>query len=251
MENLKEYLPQSVEGKNILVTGGTTGIGRATALFLARLGANVVIVGRHEQEMNDALRDISSNAMGKIHGLIADLSNEEDIKRVFEYTDAKLGQPDVLVNNAAIGFGSVTDGTYAEIEYAVKSNLLAYLGCSAEAVKRMKDKGSGHIVNIGSMSADVREVNSSVYVATKAGIQGFSESLRKQVNKDGIKVSLIEPGAVDTDMQEEDPETKKQHVKDLEMLTADDIAMSVLYCISQPKRCDIVELKIRPHLQLI
>src|SRR5690606_39176840 len=117
------------------------------------------------------------------------------------------------------------------------------------ALKRMK--GEGHIVNIGSMSADVREETGSVYVATKSGIQGFSESLRKQVNKDGIKVTLIEPGAVDTDMQEESTAKKKIKVKALEMLKADDIALSVLYCLSQPKRCDVVELKIRPHRQFI
>ena len=251
MENLQEYLPQSIKGKNILVTGGTTGIGRATALLLAQTGANVAILGRHEQELSDALKDIEAAAQGTVHGMIADLAREEDIKRVFEETQSKLGGLDILVNNAALGFGSVTDGDYAEIDYILRTNLMAYLACSGEAIKIMKENGKGHIVNIGSMSADVREENSAVYVATKAGIQGFSESLRKQVNKDGIKITLIEPGAVDTDMQKEDPETKKEHVKDLEMLTADDIAVSVLYCLSQPERCDVVELKIRPHLQLI
>ena len=115
----------------------------------------------------------------------------------------------------------------------------------------MNEKKEGHIVNIGSMSADVREEKSSVYVATKSGIQGFSQSLRNQINPDGIKISLIEPGAVDTDMQEESTKKKKEKVKNLEMLTADDIAVAVLYVISQPKRCDVVELKVRPHLQLI
>ena len=101
------------------------------------------------------------------------------------------------------------------------------------------------------MSANVREEASSVYVATKSGIQGFSESLRKQVNPFGIKVTVIEPGAVDTDMQAEDTETKKENVDKGEMMTATDIAAAVLYAISQPQRCDVVELKIRPHLQLI
>ena len=123
------------------------------------------------------------------------------------------------------------------------------MACCNNALTRMRS--AGHIVNIGSMSADVREESGSVYVATKSGIQGFSESLRKQVNKDGIKVTLIEPGAVDTDMQDFPTEEKLQKVESLEMLTADDIAASVLYCLSQPQRCDVVNLKIRPHLQLI
>ena len=75
--------------------------------------------------------------------------------------------------------------------------------------------------------------------------------MRNQINPDGIKISLIEPGAVDTDMQAESTEKKKENVKNLEMLKADDIAIAVLYCLSQPKRCDVVDIKIRPHLQLI
>lgn len=101
------------------------------------------------------------------------------------------------------------------------------------------------------MSADVREENSSVYVATKSAIQGFSEALRKEVNPLGIKVSLIEPGAVDTDMQEDDPAEKKEQVKRFEMLKEEDVAWSILFCLAQPKRTDIVKLQIRPHLQLI
>lgn len=102
------------------------------------------------------------------------------------------------------------------------------------------------------MSADVEEESSSVYVATKSGVHGFSASLRKEVNPYGIELSLIEPGAVDTDMQAENTEKKKKNVKKHTMLAADDIATAVLYCLSQPERCDsIIELKIRPHLRLI
>jgi NADP-dependent 3-hydroxy acid dehydrogenase YdfG len=121
-----------------------------------------------------------------------------------------------------------------------------------EAVKRMKANGWGHIVNIGSMSADVREKDSSVYVATKAGIQGFSEALRKEVNALGIKVTLIEPGAVGTDMQDQySPEEQRERIEQMKMLRSEDIAACVLYTITQPKRCDVVTLQIRPHLQSI
>ncbi|MBY8963460.1 SDR family oxidoreductase [Flavobacterium sp. D11R37] len=251
MENIQEYLPQQVQGKKVLISGGTTGIGRATAVLLAKLGATVAVFGRHEQELNDALRDIEEQAGVTVIGFTADTAKEEDIKKIFDTVKEELGGLDVLINNAAIGFGSVTDGGYKDWEYAVKTNLLGYLACAGEAIKIMKDNGGGHIVNIGSMSADVREEKSAVYVATKSGIQGFSEALRKQVNPDGIKISLIEPGAVDTDMQQQDTEKKREEVASGKMLKADDIAMAVLYCISQPKRCDVVELKVRPHLQLI
>lgn len=249
MEQQKDYLTNSVENKNVLITGGTTGIGRATAILLAKNAANVIIVGRTESHMHDALRDIEKTARGKSYGVIADVGNEDGINKIFEEVDDKFGKLDILINNASLPFGSIYYGDYKDLDYLLKTNLLAYLACSAEAIKRMNSKG--HIVNIGSMSADVRENASSVYVAAKSGIQGFSESIRKEFNPQGIKVSLIEPGAVDTDMQGESTEKKKENVENLEMLTADDIANSVLYCISQPERCDVVVLKIRPHRQFI
>lgn len=249
MDNFYEYVPQSVVGKIIVITGGTTGIGRATALVLAQLGADVMLVGQSEQHLKDTLQDIYKVATGQVHDIIADLSTEEGIAAVFKLVDTHYKKIDVLINNAALGFGSITEGSYKDWQQVVNTNLLAYMACTAEALKRMDP--FGHIVNIGSMSADVREERGSVYVATKSAIQGFSESLRKQVNKDNIKVTLIEPGAVDTDMQPESTEAKIRQVESMEMLIADDIAAAVLYCISQPKRCDIVDLKIRPHQQLI
>ena len=241
---------EEVAGKGIIVTGGTTGIGRATALLLASRGAKVLIFGRHEEELNDAMNDLR-HAGSDVHGMIADTSKPEDIKRIFEVADAKLGRVDVLVNNAALAAGGVAEGVYDDWEYVVRVNLLGYMACAHEAITRMKQQGSGHIVNIGSMSADVREQGSSVYVATKSGIQGFSEALRKEVNRDGIKVTLIEPGSVGTDMQQPSPEEQRQKEEKGEMLRAEDIAACVYYCLIQPKRCDVVEVRIRPHLQEI
>ena len=241
---------EEVAGKSIIVTGGTTGIGRATALLLASRGAKVLIFGRHENELNDAMNDLR-HAGSDVHGMVADASKPEDIKRIFEAADAKLGRVDVLVNNAALAAGGVAEGAYDDWEYVVRVNLLGYMACAHEAITRMKQQGSGHIVNIGSMSADVREPGSSVYVATKSGIQGFSEALRKEVNRDGIKVTLIEPGSVGTDMQQPSPEEQRQKEEKGEMLRAEDIAACVYYCLIQPQRCDVVEVRIRPHLQEI
>lgn len=251
MENYGEFQPQSVAGKNILLTGGTTGIRRAAALLLAKQGANVIIVGLDNEHLSEALSDINEVATGGVYGLIADIGTEEGIKKTFEEVDATFRQLDILINNAALAYGSVVDGNYKEWQRIVNTNLLSYLACSHEAIARMEKKGKGHIVNVGSMSADVREEKSSVYVATKSGIQGFSASLRKQVNPNGIKITLIEPGATDTDMQPESTDEKRQKVNNLEMLTAADIAQAILYTLSQPERCDVVDLKLRPHLQLI
>jgi NADP-dependent 3-hydroxy acid dehydrogenase YdfG len=249
--SLFHYQPETVADKSILITGGTTGIGRSTAILLAAQGARVMIFGRHEQELDEAMTDIRQ-AGGEVRGLTADVSDPEDIRRVFQEFDRQLDHLDILINNAALGYGSIMEGGYPEWEYILKTNLLGYMAMTHEAVERMKASGWGHIVNIGSMSADVREKDSSVYVATKSGIQGFTEALRKEVNPLGIKVTLIEPGAVGTDMQSQySPQEQRRQIEKMEMLRAEDIAACVLYTITQPKRCDVVSLQIRPHLQSI
>lgn len=250
-QSLFNYQLEPVADKSILITGGTTGIGRAIAILLASQGAKVMIFGRHQDDLDEALKDIRA-AGGEVLGLTADVSDPEDIQHVFQEFDRQMEKLDILINNAALGYGPITDGGYPEWEYILKTNLLGYMAMTHEAVERMKASGWGHIVNIGSMSADVREKDSSVYVATKAGIQGFSEALRKEVNPIGIKVTLIEPGAVGTDMQSQySPAEQRERIGKMKMLRAEDIAACVLYTITQPKRCDVVSLQIRPHLQEI
>jgi len=241
--------PESIAGKAALVTGGTTGIGRATALALAARGARVLVCGRHRAEMDDALRDIRREGRD-VHGLLVDLSRREEVARLFAEADRLFGRLDILVNNAALPAGGIGDEAEDDWEYVVRTNLIGYMACTREAIRRMGSAGSGHIVNVGSMSADVREEGSSVYVATKSAVQGFSESLRKEVNKLGIKVSLIEPGAVGTDLQPE-KETHEARARRGEMLRAEDVAACVVYCLAQPRRCDVVAVSIRPHAQAI
>ncbi|WP_233496659.1 SDR family oxidoreductase [Mucilaginibacter hurinus] len=240
-----------MDSLSVIVTGGTTGIGRAAAILLASQGARVLIAGHDGSHLRETLDSVGEDISGSVHGVIADLSTEEGVEKLFSEADSVLPGLDVLVNNAALAFQGISDGSYQDWQKVVNTNVMSYMACTRMALDRMKEKKKGHIVNIGSMSADVREKDSSVYVATKSAIQGFSESLRKEVNEAGIKVTLIEPGAVDTDMQPQSIGEKKQEVDELKMLKAEDIAEAVLYALSQPERCDVVELKIRPHLQLI
>lgn len=240
---------ERISGKRILITGGTTGIGRAIAIQLAKLGAKIAIVGRHQDAIDETIKAVDQS--DQVLGIAADISSKQDIEKVFTTVTDEFGGLDVLINNAALGYGSVTEGGYSDWEYIVKTNLMGYLACSHYALAEMSSHGKGHIIHIGSMSADAREDGSSVYVATKSAIQGFSESLRKEVNPKGINVTLIEPGAVDTDMQEQPEEEKLQKIEEMEMLAADDIAQSVVYVLSQPERTSIVELKIKPLKQII
>lgn len=243
------YRPENIEGKAIIVTGGTTGIGLATAKLLVERGGRVLIFGRDENDLQKALEELQS--LGEAHGLRADQSKPEDVEKVFAAADDKLGGVDVLINNAAIGAGSILEDSIEDISYGINVNLLGYIACAREAFARMKSGKSGHIVCVGSLSAKQREEENDVYVATKAAIQAFCESLRKAVNPQGVKVSLIEPGLIATPMQGSPREEQAEKIRKGEMLEPEDIAEAVHYVLTQPARCDVIAVQIRPHLQSI
>ena len=251
MENLTNYFGQNIKGKRIIVTGGTTGIGKAIADLLVSLGGRVLIFGRDEEAFRKSFEDIKKQFPDcELYGTPADVTKKEDIDAILKIADEQLGGIDILINNAGLASDGVTKGTFEDWKYVIDTNIMGYLGFCKEAVSRMSDQKSGHIINIGSMSAESRSPESTIYVATKSAIRGFSTSLRKEVNPLGIKVSLIEPGAVSSDMQPGTHEEHQEKIDKMEMLEADDIAMSVLFCLSQPKRCDIVSMQIRPHMQI-
>lgn len=248
---LKNYFSQNIKDKRIVVTGGTTGIGRAIAELLVALGGRVFIFGRDKEDFRKAYKKIRAKYEGcELYGSPGDITDKEDVLKLFRSIQTCLGGIDILINNAALAADGIS-GNPDDWQYIIDTNIMGYLKFTKEAVSKMQDQQSGHIVNIGSMSADIREETGTIYVTTKSAIQGFSTALRKEVNPLGIKVSLIEPGAVTSDMQ---PGTKEEHrkkIEKMEMLEAEDIAMSVLFCLSQPKRCDIVSMQVRPHLQII
>jgi len=242
----------TIAGKAILITGGTTGIGRATAHLVAGLGAKVFITGRHQEQLDETIRDAKTQYPDALlSGITSDLSSEQGVEEVFQALQSEFGDIDILINNAGLAAESAAEGDYEKWSYILNTNLLAYIACANAAIKRMKIKKNGHIINIGSMSAEIREPGSSVYVATKSGIQGFTAALRKELNPDEIKVTLIEPGAVNTDMQPGTSTERQKKVDALEMLDAADIAESILFCLSRSKGCDVVSMQVRPLKQLI
>ena len=251
MKELEDYSPKILKGKTVLITGGTTGIGRATARILAGLGAQVFIVGRNKKPLDEAINDtLEMYPDAEIAGTTADLSEQKGVDKMFNAFKKKFGNLDILINNAGLAAEGITGGNYEEWLYVLNTNLLHYMACANKAAAEMKDRG-GFIVNIGSMSAETAEAESTVYVATKAGIRGFSNSLRKELNPKGIRVTLIEPGAVSSDMQPGGGKEHQKKIKKMEMLEAEDIAASIVFILSQPERCDIVTMQIRPSKQLI
>jgi NAD(P)-dependent dehydrogenase (short-subunit alcohol dehydrogenase family) len=240
----------SLEGYRILVTGGTTGIGRATALELATRGAHVLIGGTDPQHLEDALESFA-NAAGKVEGILSDIGTKEGVMELFAAVDKQLGGLDIAILNAGIAeSGPLVEMSHEVCHEIVNVNLNGCISCSLESLKRMKD-GGGQIILIGSMSAEECGKNAATYVASKSGMRGFSKSLRKEANPHNIRVSLIEPGKVGTDMQEETPAEQEQAEQQRRMLTAEDIARSVMFVLGQPDRCDIVMLQIRPRLEEI
>jgi NADP-dependent 3-hydroxy acid dehydrogenase YdfG len=241
----------SLEGRNVIVTGGTTGIGRVIAALLAAEGANVLIFGRHERELRSALQELRA-AKGTVNGLVADVARREDVRRLFEMADRELRSLDVLINNAGVDAGSVVDGDEEAWRYAIETDLLGYLDCTRHAVERMKRTGGGHIVNIGSVAAIHHSTGASLYVAAKAAIQGYSQALRKELGPHNIKVSVIEPGMVGTEIlegEDANPNVQRKEQHRGAMLKPQDIAVSVHYCLTQPPRCCISLLRIEPLLQ--
>lgn len=252
MKNLTDYFDQNIKQKRIVITGGTTGIGKAIAELLISLGGRVLIFGRDPDDFKKTYDDIKKKfPKSELYGTPLDITNEKDVKKIWKTIDKDLGGIDILINNAALAGDGLTDGKPKEWQYILDTNVMGYLTFSYEAVSRMKAQKSGHIINIGSMSADTQEETGTIYVATKAAIRGFSVALRKEINPLGIKLSLIEPGSVMSDIHPDTMAEQRKKIKKMEMLEAEDIALSVLFCLSQHQRCDIVSMQVRPHLQII
>jgi NADP-dependent 3-hydroxy acid dehydrogenase YdfG len=133
--------------------------------------------------------------------------------------------------------------------YVIETNLVGYLACAREAVLRMAPVGGGQLLFVGSISTEIKAEGESVYAATKAGIQAFAETLRKEVADKNIKVSVIQPGSVDTDMQECSDDEKRQAVAKHEMLHAQQVAEAIQFVLTRAPSTDIVNLRIEPRIQ--
>jgi NAD(P)-dependent dehydrogenase (short-subunit alcohol dehydrogenase family) len=233
-------------GKRVLITGGTTGIGRATTILLARGGARIVAFGRHEPELREALK-VAGLPLDA--GLTADAATREGVDMAFAAVDERLGGLDILIACAALGADPLHEMEEDAWRYVIDTNLAGYLACARRAIERFDRNGGGHLLFVGSISANIKAAGESVYAATKGGIQAFTETLRKEVAPRNIKVTLIEPGSVGSDMQECSLEQQRDAIARREMLHAEEIAEAILFAITRSDRCDIVGLRIEPLMQ--
>ena len=238
----------SLKGKRVLVTGGTTGIGRAIVARLAAQGARLFTFGRHAPELEDSLANARQYG-ADVHGLVADVTRPEALPAVFSAVDEMLGGLDILIANAGLSVGSVQDTPENEWRNAVETNFVGYLASADHAIQRFKIAGSGHIVFIGSISAEAQSPGASVYAATKAGIETYAKTLRKEVMEKNIKVTLVEPGSVGADMQEKSPDEQREAIGRHEMLFAEELADTVAFALTRSARVDVSVMRVEPRIQ--
>jgi NADP-dependent 3-hydroxy acid dehydrogenase YdfG len=234
-----------------LVTGASSGIGVATARALAAAGAHVSIAARRQDRLDALARDLEKSGV-KALVLAADLLREEENRRIVAATEAHFGRLDILVNNAGVMLLSPVDGANSDDwRRMLELNVLAPMVSSQAALPGMRARGDGHIVNISSTAGRIANPNVSGYSASKFGIVAFSESLRREVYKDKIRVTVIEPGIVETELREHIPHAGTKQAIDafaasVRQLQPEDVANAVLYCVSQPPHVNINEILMRP-----
>ena len=243
-----------LSGKAVAITGASSGIGEATALTLARAGASVALGARRKDRI-EALAERIDDEGGTAVPLEVDVTDEAQARAFVEGAAERLGRLDALINNAGVMLlGPVEQGSSDDWRTMIDVNVLGLLYCTAAALPIMRAQERGDIVNISSVAGRFARAGNAVYALTKFGVGAFSEGLRQEVAEGGIRVTLIEPGFVDTELQSHNQgqvlETLEAMREQLgEVLRAQDVANGILYAVSQPPHVSINELLIRPTRQ--
>ena len=234
-----------------LVTGASSGIGEATALALAEQGAKVAIAARRKDRLEQLAAKLGGLGAQPLV-LVADLALETEAQRIVKETEAHYGRLDILVNNAGVMYlEPVAEADLGRWRRMLELNVLSLIASSQAALAGMRARRDGHIVNVSSVAGRVANPNAAAYAATKFGVVGFSESLRREVYKDNIRVSVIEPGMVDTELREHiGHEASRRAVNaragEMRQLQAEDIADTILFCVTRPDYVCINEVLMRP-----
>jgi NADP-dependent 3-hydroxy acid dehydrogenase YdfG len=252
-------MTRRLEGTVALVTGASSGIGRATALELAREGASVAVVGRREDRLTDLAAEIS-DAGGRALVVPADITTAQAAAEAVERTVENLGRLDTLVNNAGLMLlGPAPAADLNDWRRMIDINLMGLMYTAHAAVPHLvkaaaeEPRQVADIVNIGSLAGRNAYAMSAVYSATKFGVGAFSEALRQELARQHVRVSVIEPGSVDTELRTHNPDVIQQHIVaalgDIERLQSQDIADTVGYIVTRPRHVAVAELLVRPTEQ--
>jgi NAD(P)-dependent dehydrogenase (short-subunit alcohol dehydrogenase family) len=229
-----------LEGKTAIVTGGTKGIGRAIAEAFLKEGMKVFISARDKVEVKHALEELST--LGRVSGTWCDVRDDGRVGVMFKECVEEFGGVDVLINNAGIGkFGRVEEMEPQDFRAVLETNLFGVFYCCHEAIPLMKQAGGGYIINISSLAGTNAHPEMAAYNASKFGLNGFSEALMQEVREDGIKVSYIMPGSVNTYFNDKKPSPDKRW-----QLQAEDIARVCVDLLHHDERSLPSRVEIRP-----
>jgi NADP-dependent 3-hydroxy acid dehydrogenase YdfG len=250
---------ERLQGTVSLVTGASSGIGDATALRLAQLGSQLAIVARRGDRLRELAAKIDREGSTALV-IEADVTSEEQARGAVERTVAELGRLDTLVNNAGVMLlGPVEGAPLEEWETMLSVNVQGLLYCARAALPHLLDaaeQGPRHVadmINISSVAGRVARAGSGVYNLTKHGVGAFSEALRQEVTQRHLRVSLVEPGAVSTELASHNrPEIQEaiaQRFADIDRLEAPDIADAIAYIVTRPRHVAVNEILIRPTQQ--
>jgi clavulanate-9-aldehyde reducatase len=244
-----------LSGKVAAITGATSGIGEATARALAGAGAAVSLAGRREDRLQALAERIAADG-GRAEAIPTDVGDEVAARAFVEGTAERLGGLDVLVNNAGVMLlGPVEGADTSEWRTMIDVNLLGLLYCTHAALPLLRERGGGTIVNVSSVAGRHANAGSAVYNLTKFGVHAFSEALRQEALYAGIRVVIVAPGMVVTELLDHNTnpavlETAQRMREEIgEPLTAGDIADAIVYAVSRPTHVAINELLIRPSRQ--
>src|SRR5262245_36909334 len=233
--------PDAIRGRAAVVTGSTKGIGLAVAEALLAGGAKVLISARNEDEVEATAKRLSSIGPNRVSGIACDVRKEKDVAALFEAADRALGGVDILVNNAGVGvFKNLEEISLAEWNTVLETNVTGVFLCSRAAIPRMRKRGGGYIFNISSLAGKNAFPGGTAYNASKHAVNGMSEALMQEIRYDGIKVSYIMPGSVDTWFGGHPPDAQSWK------LSPADVAQVVLDLLGHTSRSLPSRVEIRP-----
>ena len=236
-------MTNKLKDKVAVVTGGSRGIGYCIAARLLQEGAKVYICARDAQILQQSLEELRKQGDGKVEGMIADVGRYEDCRRLLQTAAEHFGGIDILVNNAGIGIMKPVDQlTPAEWDATIQTNLSGVFYCCREAIPIMRRRGGGYIFNISSLAGVNPFPGGSAYNASKFGVNGFSEAMMQDVRYDGIRVSYLMPGSVDTDFAAA-PGTKSGESW---KLSGEDVAKAVVDLYKFPRTALASRIEMRP-----
>ncbi|MBO6515685.1 MAG: SDR family NAD(P)-dependent oxidoreductase [Bacteroidia bacterium] len=241
--------------KTALITGGTSGIGLATADLLAANGYQLIITGRRADRLDTISADLSSKHNVSVETLCFDVRNNNEVQEHLGGLVKANRQIDVLVNNAGLasGLDKIQNGDVEDWDKMIDTNVKGLLYVSRQIIPQLIKQQSGHIVNIGSIAGKEVYPNGNVYCGTKHMVDALNKSMRRELAEHGVKVSAVNPGAVETEFSivrlHGDTNKAKLVYEGFENLVAEDIADAVHYIVSRPDHVNINDLIIMPKAQ--